>query len=264
MRTTRHSLLALLVSIGAVAATACTDEQSASDRASAPDTDGSAEHEIDVPLETPGFTGTTVAPGNADRRRITGLRLAPFSDCAEFLDHVKQEARDRVGPYGLDPYGYPMAWRGGDVVMSAEASATEEAAVDMAAAGTVPAAAPAGRFSSEGGDDSDQSTASGDASVTGTNTQEEGVDEPDIIKADGDRIITVWENVLSYVDISNGNPVLAGTLTIPEGWGHQLFISGSRALLLTNGGSWGGPMPVESSVESSVAVDTVGMPYSGG
>jgi hypothetical protein len=257
MRTTRHSLLALLVSIGAVAATACTDAQPTSGRTSPSGTDVRGGDEVDVPVESP---STTDATPSGNRRRITGLRLAPFSDCAEFLDHVKLEARERVGPYGLDPFGYPVTWRG-DEMMAAEMSATD-VAFDTASA-TVPAAAPAGRVSNEGGD-GDQAAASGDASIAGTNTQEEGVDEPDIIKTDGDRIITVWENVLSYVDISGGAPVLTGTLTLPEGWGHQLFISGDRALLLTNGGQWGVPMPVEPmSVESSVAVDTVG-PYGGG
>ena len=144
----------------------------------------------------------------------------------------------------------------------------EDASLDMAAATEAPAAtmapaatqatgaltdlspASAEATSRAGDDDSGSGT---DSSVTGTNTQEEGVDEPDIIKADGNRIITISENVLTYVDITSGSPVVAGQLTIPEGWGHQLFLNGDRAVLLTNSGAWGGPMPIDAAVPSTIA-----------
>ncbi len=189
------------------------------------------------------------------------LRLAPFADCSAYLDHVKWQAHERVGPYGLDPTGYPWPLMAASrLVEDASfdmAAATEAPAATMAAAATEatgaltdPSPASAEATSRAGGDDSGSAT---DSSVSGTNTQEEGVDEPDIIKADGNRIITISENVLTYVDITSGSPVVAGQLTIPEGWGHQLFLNGDRAVLLTNSGAWGGPMPVDVAVPSTIA-----------
>ena len=71
------------------------------------------------------------------------------------------------------------------------------------------------------------------------------MDEPDIVKTDGTRILVVQEQQLTYVDVSSGDPVKTDSIQIDEGWGHELFFQGDRALLFTNGGSWGGPIPVE-------------------
>ena len=165
--------------------------------------------------------------------------LTPFADCSTFLDHVKAEARDRVGPYGLDgnPWGY---WEG-DVVMVDEMAAEDSA-------DSAPAPANAG----DSGDDS--AGGSGDGSYTGTNVQELGVDEPDIVKTDGTRILTVSENRLSYIDVT-GDPTLTDSLVIPEGWGHELFIRGDRALLFTNGGQWGYPMPIDIGIVDDAESD---------
>ena len=38
-------------------------------------------------------------------------RLIPFDDCENVLDHIKEEATERVGPYGLDNSGFPI-WIG--------------------------------------------------------------------------------------------------------------------------------------------------------
>ena len=40
-------------------------------------------------------------------------RLVPFDDCASLLEHIKAEAAERVGPYGLDGTGYPIWLEGG-------------------------------------------------------------------------------------------------------------------------------------------------------
>ena len=34
--------------------------------------------------------------------------LVPFDDCDNLLTHIKEEASERVGPYGLDKTGYPI------------------------------------------------------------------------------------------------------------------------------------------------------------
>ena len=164
--------------------------------------------------------------------------LTPFADCSTFLDHVKAEAAERVGPYGLtgNPWGY---WGGEDFVV--DEMTAEEAAMDDAAQ---PASA----------GDSGDSASGGEGSFTGTNVQELGVDEPDIVKTDGTRILAVTENRLSYIDVT-GAPTLTDTIVIPEGWGHELFIRGDRALLFTNGGQWGYPMPIDVAVLDDAEAD---------
>lgn len=68
-----------------------------------------------------------------------------------------------------------------------------------------------------------------DEGVSGTNNQEPGVDEPDIIKAGSRRIVTISGGKLVVVDISTSDPRIAGTLAI-EG-AEQLLVSGDRALV---------------------------------
>ncbi|MGI9624674.1 MAG: beta-propeller domain-containing protein, partial [Acidimicrobiales bacterium] len=132
-------------------------------------------------------------------------------------------------------FGFRLA--DGDLAVE-EAFADDGASADVAAS-AAESEPTAGGFQSGG---------TGGEDFIGTNVQELGVDEPDIIKTDGDRILVVSENRLTYVDVSNGDATKLDTLTIPEGWGHELFFEGDRAFLFTNGGSWGfpGPMPVDA------------------
>ena len=178
-----------------------------------------------TPRAVTGGGDDPAAGGGGTARFVRGL--VAFDDCDAFLGHVQAEAHDRVGPYGLD----------GERVWPVE-RAMEEPAEEPAsepADGPAPSVAPGGAM---GGDDQD-------GGFTGTNVQVAGVDEPDLVKTDGRRILTVSENVLSVVDITAGAPVLTDQLQLPSGWGHELFFRGDRALLFTNSGSWGIPMPVE-------------------
>jgi hypothetical protein len=179
--------------------------------------------------------------------------LAPFADCSAFLDHVKAAARERVGPYGLEATG---GWWGPDVIMeemAEDAAGGRPAPLTAEEPASGPAAAP---------------SPSGDGSFTGTNVQEAGVDEPDIVKTDGDRILVVSENVLTYVDIAAGTPVETDDLVLPEGWNHELFFAGDRALVLTNGGSWGVPVgppvgPLVDTGDDRAAEPTIGPDHGG-
>jgi hypothetical protein len=217
----------ILVSLALVGA-AC----SGGDDSSAPTTTSDA-----APTDT---TGTDPGTGGGGP---TGFvrRLTPFDDCSALLDHLKREASERVGPYGLDGNGgWPVPFLEGDIAFEVEESAEFDTAPDVLGADE-PADesfdAPA-----TGGDDG----GAGDASTkfSDTNVQELGVGEPDIIKTDGERIVVISENVLSLVTLDGGAEI-TDQLVLPEGWNHELFFSGDRAFVLTNGGSWGYPMPVE-------------------
>jgi beta propeller domain-containing protein len=68
-----------------------------------------------------------------------------------------------------------------------------------------------------------------------TNNQEEGVDEPDIVKTDGRTIFTIAGTRLVAVDARG--PRLAGSLDLgPAATGAQLLLRGSRLIVISSGG----------------------------
>lgn len=149
--------------------------------------------------------------------------LVRFDDCDAFLDHVKTEALKRVGPYGFGAGRSYLAW---DV---AEAAAAEAEAAAEAAQDTATKAPVAGV---------DYST---------TNVQEAGVDEPDIVKTDGKRIVAVSGGVLYHIDVAGDDPAVVATYDLwpwtnsfGGGWrlpDSQLFLRGDTALVMMSGDS---------------------------
>ena len=144
--------------------------------------------------------------------------LQNFDDCDELLNHIRAEAISRVGPYGLDGGG-----RFGPVARLAveEAAVAEFAAADSAA--SEPAPAPA---ATSGGDDG--------ADFSGTNVQVIGVDEPDFVKTDGNRIILVRNGTLTVVDVTGAEPTVTGRVLLGERWGGELLLHGDRVLVINN------------------------------
>ena len=129
-------------------------------------------------------------------------RLASFDSCAPLLRSLKDAAKASVGPYGL-PSGH------GSRVL-------------------VPAAATPG---ARGPAESDAPGAAGSPEHSGTNVQEAGVEEPDLVKTDGRRIVLVSGNMLRVVDAATRRQT--GSLALPDvGYGGQLLLSGDRALVI--------------------------------
>lgn len=152
------------------------------------------------------------------RRLPTDLDLAaaltPFDSCDSLLDWIRPEARDRVTAYGLG--GGPLY------------SVMEDAAGADALRGVVPeAAAPSTTAPAA------ENEAKGDFSTT--NVQVEGVDEPDTVKTDGDRIVALAQGRLQVVDVSGGEPRVVGSLSLDDGAGTELLLAGDRALVLGTG-----------------------------
>ena len=223
----------------ALVATACSGDD---DQSAPSTTDGSANTVSD------GGSGGTGGAGTFVRR------LTPFDSCDALLNHFKREASERVGPYGLDQYGgWPVGpVFEGDVIFEG----TVPVGGDFDVPADMPAEEPAMEMDEFAADDGGFATArpdapatNGDVEFTDTNVQELGVGEPDIIKTDGERIIVISENVLSLVTLDDG-PRITDQLVMPEGWNHELFFRGDRAFVLTNGGSWGYPMPVEPMIDA--------------
>lgn len=165
-----------------------------------------------------GSKPTTTTTRNLGAPVSMGFALQPFDACEPLLEYVKKHALELVGPYGFG-YGY---WGGGPWLV-------EEMAMDDAAA---PATTGATRNSA--------SQAGVDYSTT--NVQEAGVDEPDIVKTDGTRILAIAQGVLYYVDVGGGTPELIGSLRLDDGWAQEMLLAGDRLLVMSHTNQWDVPV----------------------
>src|SRR6266516_126163 len=173
------------------------------------------------------------------------VRLTSFHGCGEELAALRTAAEASVGPYGLPG---PASSANGTAYPAAAAAAAQ-AAAGAGAAAAAPAAVPA---------------------YSGTNNYVAGVDEPDLVKTDGRRIVTIANGVLEVIDAASRT--VTGRLELNaagQGIAYQpwnLLLSGDHALVLTNAGpvvdsatgSGGSPQPVYRS--RLLLVDLAGRP----
>jgi len=136
-------------------------------------------------------------------------RLAAFGTCGQLLGYAKGQAKRFVGPYGF----------GGGVRTDVLPPTAAEPAAGRAAA------------PKQGVD------------FSGTNVQEEGVDEPDIVKTDGNTLFAVAGGNLRAVDVGGAKPRLLDSLALEPSSSHELLLHGDRLLVLSRGGYWIEPLP---------------------
>lgn len=140
------------------------------------------------------------------------IPLASFDSCADLLAHLKAEATERVTAWGLDG-GY------GAVPFAVEDSAADGAETSAGSAG------------------------GGDSSHSGTNNQVEGVDEADVVKTNGEVIVTSVSGTIRVVDVATAEVV--ATIEVPgqeEGGGAELLLDGTDLVVLASqwsGWGWG-------------------------
>ena len=154
--------------------------------------------------------GTTAPP----ERRLSDVALASslrrFDSCDALRAWAREELAPRVGAYGFSG-GY---YSGGAVppTMVAEDMARSAGADALTGA-------------------TEQSTAGAPSpSFSGTNVQVEGVDEPDIVKTDGTRIVSIIDGKLRLASAETAT--VLDTLTLPEGmYDGQLLWAGDRVLV---------------------------------
>ena len=177
-------------------------------------------------------TGSSRPPASGSTGVAFGaLRLVAFDSCAELLAGVRSAAKAAVGPYG---FGGTMA------DLRGPARGTTVDRMPEAAAGA---------------------DAAGPGSYSTTNTHEAGVDEPDLVKTDGRRIVTVAGGVLRVVDAASHT--VTGTLDVvgngeERNYGlTQLLLAGDHVLLL---GQHYGPDLDAVSGPSLTLVDIKGQP----
>ena len=167
--------------------------------------------------------GGTAGHSATDRTAATGTakssRLVPFRSCGDLLGYVKSQTVPLVGPWG-----FGGSARG--VLPPGVVTAT-----GAARAATTP---------TEGVD------------YSGTNVQEQGVDEPDLVKTNGTTLFAVAGGRLNAVDVTATRPRLLDSLKLDGGWSHELLLAGDRLLVLSRGGYWLEPRP---------AMTRIAMPY---
>lgn len=147
--------------------------------------------------------GCSLSPHVGPAGQLAAAALVSFDACDDALDHLKREATERVGPWGL----------GGETV----AYAVDDLATEDSAGSDGRAAAPG------------HST---------TTVQESGVDEPDIVKTDGRLIVTVVGPDLKVVDTTGAAPVEIGSLKLGDEYiDATVLLQGDHAVVFVRANS---------------------------
>ncbi|MCZ4492256.1 MAG: benzoate transporter [Conexibacter sp.] len=177
-----------------------------------------------------------VASGaSAAKRPAAHARLVAFDSCRALVGYAHANAARAGGP------GVPMRVLGAapeELARPVPASAKGPAVQNDASAVTAPAPDGATTFS-------------------GTNVQEAGIDEPDVVKTDGTHVIVAASGQLRVIDVTGDAPRLVGSLPLDGAAGgstaHQLLLRGTRALVLSTVFAPGDITPVGVATPRQVA-----------
>jgi len=151
------------------------------------------------------------------------FRLVAFDSCDRLLTELRAAAQRSITAYGF------YTNRPENYALEAEAMRAD------AVAGSAPAPAP---------------------TFSGTNVHEQGADEPDIVKTDGRRIVTVEGGTLHVIDAATRHQT--GRLALPLAGDARLLLAGDKALVLGYGGLG---LEREGGVGSeAILVDLTGSP----
>ena len=153
---------------------------------------------------------------------ILTARLVRFDECDALLEHLRSEAAAQVGPWG---FGERPDYDFDD--MAVEEDGAEAAADEPASDG--PTA------------DSQRQPPVEGVDYSGTNVQEAGVDEADIIKTDGRRIFAMSAGRLAVVDAARRE--VLGSVRLAAGESAELFLHGDSLLAIQQISGRGGDPP---------------------
>lgn len=170
--------------------------------------------------------------------------LQPVESCDELLDHYVDEALEIVGPRGWEfgYYGVPDVLMFRDGVVAAPA---EDMAQSLSGrAFKAPAPGQASRAES---------------SDTGTNVQEAGVDEPDVVKTDGELLVRIQGATLTTYDVTGKQTEELAEIELDDFEDGEILLSGDTVVALGNDGTrsrrdayghYGEPAPATTRVVS--------------
>ena len=162
--------------------------------------------------------------------------LIAFQSCGELEGYIKEVALaevEKMGGYWQDGTAPPMAV---DVGIE-ETSSQDSGAMGGEGAGEPNSGSPK---------DPSPNPATG-PSFSETNVQVQGVDEPDLVKTDGNYIYTVHGRTLRILKtLPAADTTLVSELKLPHGNAHEIFLHGDNVLIY--GQSWGGQYEVGDSI----------------
>ena len=150
--------------------------------------------------------GPHALPGALPPIRPAAMLLRPYTSCSDLLSGLRAHAAAHVGAYG-----WPAQYGGYD---------------NMKAPVAVPAPAAASAGSPTG--------------TSTTNVQEIGVDEPDIVKTEPGRVVTITQGTLRVIDDATRSVLGTLDLSAYEGWqSAQLLVAGNSALVILGATGYG-------------------------
>ncbi len=162
--------------------------------------------------------GPVDGPPSSPPISLANADLAPASSCEALLDSYVERALDLVGPYG---------WGSGMVMFDAQSS-SELSAPNAAASGTLRSTVQTSRSTSN---------------ESGTNVQETGVDESDVVKVAGSLLLRLRDGVLLAYDVSGDEPSLMSSTRLDDArgtdrpgdpGGEMVFVAGRAVVLGTS------------------------------
>ena len=170
--------------------------------------------------------------------------LTRFDSCSALLRWYVDRGVKDVGPYG---------WNG-PIMYAAEPGGVVDGEVMPQAAVPGPATDSVGK-----------ATDARANSATGTNTQEADVDEPDIAKTDGRRVVRlVDQRVVVVSDVTGAEPHELGRVSLPiDAYGGELLLAGDHVLISQAGGQWGRPVPMPMGGVAEDSISPTAMPFGG-
>ena len=191
--------------------------------------------------ETGSGSGTETGAGGevvidlGDDEIVLTAALSAFDECGSLLDHLRSEYAERVGPWGFEGGGYgpgiPEIMADDDMAVESGADGPDPGSAEATAAGLV-----------EGVD------------YSGTNVQEAGVDEADLVKTDGRRIFAVSNGLLLVVDAASRQ--IEGSARLAEGYAAEMLLDGDDLLVVMNDYS----PPIRYALESADDSAAAGQP----
>jgi hypothetical protein len=154
------------------------------------------------------------------------ISLVSFDSCETALNGFRRAAMPYVGPYGFGGQTFMTDTRSGGIALDASPGAP------MAAAGAPAPQQQSGKAAGERNNSAAGQETAQAPSHSGTNNHEAGVDEPDIVKTDGKRLVSIADGQLKVVDVASRK--LTGTLAVTDLQVSHMLIAGDRALLATD------------------------------
>jgi hypothetical protein len=140
--------------------------------------------------------------GSAGAGAPAAAALRQFGECDAVLSYVQEHAAEAVVSLGLGGFG---------------GEALEESAIAVDDAAGADFASPQAGV--------DYST---------SNVQEAGIDEPDVLKTDGRRMVVAGENRVHVVDVTGPEPTLIASVQLDDHWVSNLLLHGDRVLVFAS------------------------------